>query len=165
MALARWLVKAWQAAPGYAGYEQPARPDKRDTMLRLLRRLGDAALLEEFIKEVVTRDYDGRDNAALVAGARLLGAKYTGRLLSELVREHLPHRPGPCVDLLDALARISFNYPHTDGGRKRAARTNAIHGPEVDALRHGHGAIHRIVDRTRFEPHDGSHQPWLAEPS
>ena len=128
VALARRLVKAWQAAPSSAGYEQPARPEKRDVMLRLLKRLGEIALLEEFIAEVVTRDYNGSDNAALVACASLLGAENAGRLFSELVREHLPHRPGPCVDLLDALARISFLSPRGASGGKVGKRGSSEKG-------------------------------------
>jgi hypothetical protein len=58
-------------------------------MLRLLGELGDAAVLERFIANVVTHDYDGSDNRALVACARLLAAKKTGRLYSQLVCRHI----------------------------------------------------------------------------
>ena len=104
VALARQLVQAWQAAPEQARHPLPALPQKRDMMLRLLIELGDAALLEKFIAAVVTRDYDGSDNAALVAGAGLLGAKPTGRLYAELMRQHTPVQHGHCVPLLRALA-------------------------------------------------------------
>ena len=104
VALARLVVKTWQAAPEHGGYRQTTRPDKRDGMLRLLIQLGDATLLAEFIAEVVTRDYDGSDNAALVAGASLLGAEKTATLLAELMRLHMQHLHGHCVPLLRALA-------------------------------------------------------------
>lgn len=104
VALARLLVNAWKDSPAHAGYRQPERPDKRDGMLRLLKELGDAALLEEFIAEVVTRDYDGSENTALIASARLLGAEKTAVRLSELMRRHIRILHGPCVDLIGALA-------------------------------------------------------------
>ena len=103
VALARRLVDAWQAAPEHAGYRQPARPDKRDEMLRLLQRLGDATLLETFIKAVATRDYDGSENAALVENAVFLGGKKTGELYSELIGKHFGRLHGHCVELLLAL--------------------------------------------------------------
>lgn len=104
VSLARQLVKSWAAAPEH-GWRQPARPDKRDGMLHLLAQLGDADLLVKFISEVVTRDYDGSENAALVECARLFDAKETGRLYAELVRRHTRHWHGQCVDLLDGLVR------------------------------------------------------------
>jgi len=76
-------------------------------MLRLLTQLGDDELLEEFIAEVVTRDYDGTDNADLVASAGLLGAEKTGRLYAELVGRHMRLLHGCCVALLRALAAAS----------------------------------------------------------
>ena len=104
IALARRIVNAWKDAPEQPGIRKPGTPEKRDGMLRLLTDLGDAALLEKFIVEVVTRDYDGSDNAALVASAGLLGAETCGRLFAELAREHTRVQHGHCVGLLRALA-------------------------------------------------------------
>ncbi len=104
VALARLLVDAWTNAPEHAGYRQPTRPDKRDGMLRLLTELGDAALLAKFVAEVVTRDYDGSENAALVASARLLGAEKTAALFSGLMQRHMRLLHGYCIVLLRALA-------------------------------------------------------------
>jgi len=101
--LARRLVDAWANTPEYAGYRQPARPEKRDEMLELLQRLGDAKLMDEFVSKVVTRDYDGSDNAALVGSTILLGAKQIGRICETLVRTHMTHLHGHCVDLLHEL--------------------------------------------------------------
>ncbi len=103
VALARQLVAVWQGTPAHAGYAQPARPDRRDGMLSLLMQLGDVALLEEFIAEVVTRDYDGSDNAALVASTRSLGPHKIGPLYAALMRRHLTHLHGHCIELLHAL--------------------------------------------------------------
>lgn len=104
VSLARQLVKSWAAAPD-DGWRQPARPDKRDGMLNLLAQLGDVDLLGRFISEVVTRDYDGSDNDALVECAALLGASGTGKLYAELARQHTRHFHAQCVDLLHGLVR------------------------------------------------------------
>ena len=101
--LARQLVNAWINAPECPSFETPGRPEKRDGMLHLLTDLGDAAVLEQFVAVVVTRDYDGTDNTALVAGAGILGAEKTGRLLSEMIHEKMRFLHGPCVDLLGKL--------------------------------------------------------------
>lgn len=102
--LARQLVKSWAAAPE-DGWRQPARPDKRDGMINLLAQLGDVDLLVKFISEVVIRDYDGSDNAALVECAGILGAGATGKLYAELARQHTRHLHGQCVELLEDLVR------------------------------------------------------------
>ena len=103
LTLARRLVDAWNDKPESAGFRQPKPPDKRDGMLALLQRLGDAALLEKFLAEVVTREYDGSDNAALVDCATFLGANKFGRLYAELVGKHVVNLPGHCVALLHEL--------------------------------------------------------------
>jgi predicted 2-oxoglutarate/Fe(II)-dependent dioxygenase YbiX len=118
VALARLLVKAWKGAPEYAGYDQPARSEKRDVMLSLLNQLGEVALLEEFIAGVVTRDYDGSDNAALVGSAAFLEAEITGRLYAELIGKHIAHLHGCCVDLLHEL---TFKSALAAGKAGRAA--------------------------------------------
>jgi len=102
-ALARRLQDEWANASGPAGYRQPARPKKRDEMLKLLQRFGDAKLVDAFIAEVVLRDYDGSDNEALVGSAVLLGAKHIGRLYAALLSAHMAILHGQCVDLLHEL--------------------------------------------------------------
>ncbi len=101
--LAEQMVQTWQATPHPAGFVRLGTPAKREEMLRQLQELGDAALLEAFIAGVVTRDYDGTENPALAASARLLGAEVTGRLFSKLVLGHLRQQPGPCIELLRKL--------------------------------------------------------------
>jgi hypothetical protein len=101
VALARRLVKVW-AEKAAIQYHVPL--EKRDQMVRLLNQLGEAELLAEFVREVVTHDYDGSENAALVAGAALIGATGTGKLFAEVVRRHLKLLPDKCVGLLASLA-------------------------------------------------------------
>jgi 2-oxoglutarate-Fe(II)-dependent oxygenase superfamily protein len=101
--LARRLVNAWRGAQQYSDYRQPARPERRDSMLRLLMELGDAVLVEKFIADIVTRDYNGSDNDALVVSAQFLGAREAGRLFSELIRQHMQVQHAHCMELLDAL--------------------------------------------------------------
>ena len=101
--IASLMVRTWEAmapAPRY-GRVEPHPP--REEMLRLLKELGDAALLEEFIAGVVTREYDGAENTVLAASARVLGAAAAGRLFSDLVLAQMQQCPGPCVELLRKL--------------------------------------------------------------
>jgi hypothetical protein len=100
LSLAERLVQTWMESPQYSA----ARPEKRDGMLSMIQQLGDTALLEQFITEVVTRDYDGSDNLALIASATLLDDKQIGHLFADLVSQHMPHLHGPCIDLLEGLA-------------------------------------------------------------
>lgn len=103
VALARRLVIAWRDAPEFPSFRQPRRPEQRAEMLRHLVALGDVALLEQFISEVVVRDYDGRENAALVASAKLLGPGPSSRWFGAMVRAHTPKLHWHCVALLRAL--------------------------------------------------------------
>ncbi len=104
LAVARQTVDKWRQVPVRQSYHQPLGPARRDGMAALLQRLGDVPLLEGFIADVVTRDYDGSDNAALVENALFLGGKRTGKLYGELVRKHFVQMHGPCMELLRALA-------------------------------------------------------------
>ncbi len=103
VALARQLVTAWRATLVHPGYPPPTPPAARNEMLSLLNQLGDTALLETFIGEIVIRDYDGSDNAGLVASTQRLDASKTASLYAELIRRHLGYRPGSCIDLLHTL--------------------------------------------------------------
>lgn len=104
VALGQRLISLWKGTPDYQEYQQPVAPDKRQTMLRLLHRLGDSAMVEQFVAEVVARDYNGSDNSVLIAAAALLGPGQTGELYSDLVRRHMGLQPGHCVQLLRELS-------------------------------------------------------------
>jgi hypothetical protein len=120
VALAWRVVNAWKGSPEDHRFREPVAAEKRDEMLRLLVDLGDAAVLEKFVSQVVTRDYDGRDNAALVACAERLGAEATGRLFAELARQHTRRQHGPCVALLRAL--VSTRKPSAKAAWRNASR-------------------------------------------
>ncbi len=105
VALARLLVNAWKPTPDYSGYGRDRKTENREGMLRLLNRLGEISLLEKFISDVVTPNYDGSENAALVASAKWLDAEEIGELFSELIHRNMGQWHGPCVDLLEAVAR------------------------------------------------------------
>jgi hypothetical protein len=104
ISLARQLIEAWKATPEHPDFRHPRRPDKRDGMIRLLIRLGEALLLEEFISDVVMRDYDGSDNDALTDGISLLGEKRAGELYASLIAGKMEPYHGYCVDLLKTFA-------------------------------------------------------------
>jgi hypothetical protein len=104
VSLSRQLIGAWKAVAEHPDFRHPDRPDKRDGMIRLLIRLGESSLLQEFISEIVTRDYDGSENDVLAAGISLLGAKKAGELYAILIGAKMLQYHGCCVDLLKTLA-------------------------------------------------------------
>ncbi|MSU36370.1 MAG: hypothetical protein EXS36_14995 [Pedosphaera sp.] len=73
-------------------------------MLKLLVRLGDAALLEEFITRIVQKEFDSRENRVLVAATRVLGATKTVTVFAPLMTERMLLWPRACIKLLKALA-------------------------------------------------------------
>lgn len=73
---------------------------------------GEATLVHDFIADIVTRDYNGSENDALVTAASLLGAKPAGALLAGLARRHVRCLPAECVNLLGSLtARTGSSVP------------------------------------------------------
>jgi predicted 2-oxoglutarate/Fe(II)-dependent dioxygenase YbiX len=122
--IARRIHGAWKRevadANGLTDREEPSRPD----MITVLGQLGDAALLETFVNDIVARTYDGSENEALAANAPLLGARRAGELFSDLARAHVPSCRGECVDLLSRLVHEQGRAPDSawpSGLRKLAA--------------------------------------------
>jgi hypothetical protein len=104
ISLAKQLLEAWKTTPEHRGFWHSGRSDKREGMLRLLIQLGETSLLEGFISNVVTPDYDGSENDALAAGSSLPGAKKAGQLYARLIGGKMQQYHGYCVDLLKTLA-------------------------------------------------------------
>jgi 2OG-Fe(II) oxygenase superfamily len=93
------IIDAWEAGknnPYSSGEKEP----NRNAMIALLVQFGNVPLLERFIGGVVTREYDGSENEALLAGARLLGPEKTLQLFSSLAEKNMRLFPGACVNLL-----------------------------------------------------------------
>jgi len=126
---ARKIVEAWKTLPEYTPAE--IQCERRDEMLHLLVHLGDLALLDEFIQGVVTPEYNGDENDALMASSRLLPAARMGLLYSELVRRHMRHLYAPCVDLLHALVSSAQELPKDRAGK---AALDQIAGSIVNGL-------------------------------
>lgn len=103
VALARRMIAAWGDEPEFGFYHASGRPADRSEMLNLLGRLGDAAVLEEFVAAIVTHGYDGSENTALVAHFPLLSRAKFGELGAALMRQRMRHCPGRCVELLQGL--------------------------------------------------------------
>ncbi len=101
--LARRMIGAWGGVPPFLGAAQGSKPADRAEMLKLLTELGDTASLEDFVGGVVTDDYDGTENAALVAAAHWLPAAKIGALFSDLMRRRMRHGHSHCVELLHGL--------------------------------------------------------------
>ena len=111
MAVAQRIVEAWPAdarrSYSYSINTTSPESSERAKMIAALVKLKAAALLEQFIREVVTPTYDGSENAALLTSVRVLGDVDAAAVLSALVGARMPHRPGACADLLLALTANS----------------------------------------------------------
>ena len=113
-------------------------------MLDALGQFGDAALLQRFVGGVMTQDYDGTENAALIAHARLLAPDSAGDLFAKLVTAHMTWTPGSCVDLFLRLLR--HNLPKKEWSSACMNLASAI----VDGLATVEGDGERESDRLHW---------------
>ena len=81
---------------GARGHQQP----DRGRMVALLSALGDARLLEQFVRGVLTERFEGSEAPALAEAARLLGPRRAAELLEAIVRERMHAAPQGCVKML-----------------------------------------------------------------
>lgn len=143
VSLARRIMDVWKDARPYASYRQAEPSANRTEMLTLLARLGDAALVEEFIVQVVAPGYDGCENGALLSSVRLLGAAKTGGLFAALVGRHMRRSHGSCVELLHGLSAQQaiakegeWASALREVARAAVAGLDEIAGPAVPAQNH-----------------------------
>jgi len=107
VALVNLMLARWETSARDPSYEHAEpRKARRVEMVALLRRLGEPALLDRFISGIVTKQYDGGENPALIAAAPLLGARRTGELFSVLVSAAMRRQTSHSVELLRRLVRI-----------------------------------------------------------
>jgi hypothetical protein len=99
-AIAEQIIEAWEQPPARWSYRSPGNEPSRAELLRLLRQLGDQALQKRFIREVVTREFDGSENEAMASVLQVLSPTDAGKLLVAMARENMPFFHGACVDLL-----------------------------------------------------------------
>jgi 2OG-Fe(II) oxygenase superfamily len=103
--IARQIIDVWEQPPTRWSYRSLAEEPSRAGMLRVLTKLGDRELLKRFISGVVTREFDGSENAELGKALALLGAKEAGKLLAGIVRENFPMFHCACVNLANLALR------------------------------------------------------------
>ena len=101
------VIEVWEEQPGYRTYREAGRESDRGEMIALLGQLGDARLLTRFLEGVVTRHYDGSENAALAAQVGALGAGKMGEVLTRLAQENMPKFHVACVNLLHRLTHAA----------------------------------------------------------
>lgn len=107
LALADRILEEWQAVDGMRSFRHGAdfkKPDRVE-MLRSLGQLKAVDALERFLSDVVTRDYDGTENAVLATQAPLLGPARTARALAAVCVANMQWLHGPCVDLFERIVR------------------------------------------------------------
>jgi len=75
----------------------------RSRMIALLRRLGDAELLELFVRGVVTVRFDDAEAATLAEAGEVLGAQRCVELLPRVIERNMRRAPRACVNLFARL--------------------------------------------------------------
>jgi hypothetical protein len=111
--IAERIIAEWEAT-AKGGYRGRGKESDVSEMIVLLGQLVDAPLLERFIAGVVTREYTGSENDAIVANVQLLGPVQAGRILSHLAIENIRFFPAECVNLLSQLTRELGSQPTAD---------------------------------------------------
>jgi hypothetical protein len=103
VAFAVRVLCAWEGLCSDYSYRKPTDRPTRGEMLEALRGLGDAALIERFIGSVVSKEYDGSENDALIAVTQFLGAAKVATVFAELAARKMPSEARQCVSLLSRL--------------------------------------------------------------
>ena len=99
------------------------------------RKLNAPALLERFLREVVTSSYDGSENAALLASVNVLGDTQAAAVLSGLVSAQMPKRPNECTELLLALSENpSLCFPKAAEAAVAGLDLIGTHDPEPETF-------------------------------
>ena len=99
LALATLILQRWEALSQQRFWKKDERLNRSEMML-LLGKLGDLSLLACFIEKIVKLEYDGTENKGLAAAMSFFDTSVAEALLSALVTENIPVRPGSCVELL-----------------------------------------------------------------
>jgi hypothetical protein len=124
-ALANRILDRWESAAERPYYSRDeTRKPGRAEMLEILRRLGDPALIDRFVVGIVTKQYDGTENAEIIGAASLLGTARAGDLLSSLTREAVAEHFPPAVELLSGFGR----WRRTPEGSRRLRRHRRFAG-------------------------------------
>jgi len=108
IAVAERIFEAWPGheprCDSYSTFREWPGPADRTKMIVELTKLNAPALLERFLREVITSTYDGSENAALLASVSALRNAHAAAVLSGLVSARMPERPNECSELLLALS-------------------------------------------------------------
>lgn len=101
--LAEKIVHAWETSSRFPDYRLHRKEADRVEAIHLLSRIGEAALLSRFVRGVLSENYDGHENEALVASVSVMEPKDVGVAASELIEKNFPSLPAECIDLLARL--------------------------------------------------------------
>lgn len=105
VALANLILDHWETTPRSLYGRDPEKPSRAE-MLELLYRLGEVPFVERFIRGMVTKEYDGSENSALIMVAPLVGEAKAGDLFSGLVRANMRRFHGSCIEFLTGLVKL-----------------------------------------------------------
>jgi hypothetical protein len=139
ISVAERILEAW---PGHehrwdsdSTFRKWPGPADRIEMIVALAELNAPALLERFLREVITSSYDGSENAALLASVSALGDANAAAVLSGLVSARMPERPNQCSELLLALSgNPSLGFPEAAEAAVAALDFIGTHDKETETL-------------------------------
>lgn len=101
--VARQVVEGWDEGMNHVRWDRPDPGVTRARMLRVLTRLGDAALVRAFLPVFLNGEH-GTDADVAVQAMEVLGAGDSRESLLAFVRDAFPERPAAVVRLLGGLA-------------------------------------------------------------
>lgn len=101
--IATLILDHWEADPRSGNYLRKHKNPNRSEMLTLLRHLQDPSLLERFISNILVKEYDGTENAALAKAIHLLDPQQIESLLSGLIRVNMRLNFDGCTNMLSYL--------------------------------------------------------------
>lgn len=103
VSLADLILNHWEADINSQSYGLRATLPDHSDMLNLLMQLKEPLLISRFIGHIVTKEYDGSENDALVAAALFLKPEVAAQLFSQLISANINSYASSCIDLLSLL--------------------------------------------------------------
>lgn len=101
------IVQGWKPREGYRTAEDVRNlAEKRIEMLSILNRIADSDLVSQFLRNTLSEEYDGTENAALAFSNSALEPGPVAEGMAAIVRKRMPRVTLPCLALIKTFANI-----------------------------------------------------------
>jgi hypothetical protein len=139
ISVAERILEAWPGPEhrwdSYSTFREWPGPAHRTEITVALTKLNAPALLERFLREVITSSYDGSEKSALLAAVSALGDTQAAAVLSGLMSARMPERPNECSELLLALSENpSLCFPEAAEAAVAALEVIGTHDKGTETL-------------------------------